>query len=376
MVWRSPNRLGEVPPNIVLTSAVQSIDMMLEGPSFASALRRLAGLGRLICLDNRGHGASDPVALGALPTQLDGGPRRDPGRRRRDLCAPHRTRRVRLHGDAVRGDPSRAGRDAQASSSASSASRRSRASPGPGPCTPWSAEALPSSRAEAMPDPARAVAEMARVVRPGGLVCLADSDWATLDLDVGDPEIARRVRETFGVDRARQTTIGGRLSAVAAAAGLVPVGETSASHVWSEWDPDESPRLDGWAPRSVTAAAMVEAGQLSPDEVAGFVENVETSARLGRFIMRLTMRAVVARRPWPRRRDRPDGRASHPARQRRRGDVHGAVSGTVRGAPSVQCPMIDPIATTDPVRDRPANVLARRTPRDSIPRLPDMRFLR
>jgi LmbE family N-acetylglucosaminyl deacetylase/SAM-dependent methyltransferase len=148
-----------------------------------------------------------------------------------------------------------------------------------------------------VPDPDRAVAEMARVVRPGGLVCLADSDWATLDLDIGTADLARRVRETFGVDRARQTTVGGRLSAVATAAGLVPVAETSATHVWSGWDPDDSPRLDGWAPWSATAAAMVEAGQLLPDEVAGFVETVETAARQGRFSMRLTMRAVVARRP-------------------------------------------------------------------------------
>ncbi len=49
-----------------------------------------------------------------------------------------------------------------------------------------------------VPDPGRAVAEMARVVRPTGLVCLTDSDWSTLDFDVGDPDIARRVRGTFG----------------------------------------------------------------------------------------------------------------------------------------------------------------------------------
>lgn len=145
-------------------------------------------------------------------------------------------------------------------------------------------------------DPARAVAEMARVARPGGLVCLADSDWSTLDIDVDDPELTRRVRSTFGVDRARQTTIGGRLAAVAAAAGLVPLAETSATHVWSSWDPDDTPRLDGWAPWSSTAAAMVDAGQLSPEEVARFVNTVESAARRGRFTMRLTMRAVVARR--------------------------------------------------------------------------------
>ena len=148
-----------------------------------------------------------------------------------------------------------------------------------------------------VPDPARAVAEMARVVRPGGLVCLTDSDWSTLDLDIGHPDISQRLRDTFGVDRGRQTTIGGRLSSVAEAAGLVPVAETSATQVWSSWDPDESPRLNGWAPLAVTAQSMVDAGQLPADGIDGFVETVESAARQGRFTQRLTIRALVARRP-------------------------------------------------------------------------------
>ncbi len=148
-----------------------------------------------------------------------------------------------------------------------------------------------------VPDPARAVAEMARVLRPGGLVCLADSDWSTLDLDIGDQDLARRVAATFGTDHARQTTIGGRLRDLAEAAGLVPLAETSATHVWSGWDPDDAPRLHGWAPWAATAVEMVDAGQLSSDEIDGFVATVEAAARQGRFSMRLTMRALVARRP-------------------------------------------------------------------------------
>ncbi|MDP1821218.1 MAG: methyltransferase domain-containing protein [Acidimicrobiales bacterium] len=148
-----------------------------------------------------------------------------------------------------------------------------------------------------VPDPARAVAEMARVVRRGGRVCLTDSDWSTLDLDVGDSDLARRVRETFGVDRERQTTVGGRLNSLAESAGLAPLAETSATQVWSSWDPDESPRLHGWAPLAVSARAMVDAGQLAPGGIDGFVETVESAARQGRFTMRLTMHSVVARLP-------------------------------------------------------------------------------
>ena len=148
-----------------------------------------------------------------------------------------------------------------------------------------------------VPDPARAVAEMARVLRPGGRVCITDSDWSTFDLDVDDPDIARRVHETFGVDRGRQTTVGGRLTRLAEAAGLVPLADASATQVWSNWNPDESPRPDGWVPMAVMAEALVDAGQLAADEVDRFVETAEEAARQGRFTMRLTMRSLVAAAP-------------------------------------------------------------------------------
>ena len=59
--------LGEGPRDIVLVWEVQCIDLMWDEPSFARMLRRLGGLGRLICVDCRGFGGSDPVPLGALP---------------------------------------------------------------------------------------------------------------------------------------------------------------------------------------------------------------------------------------------------------------------------------------------------------------------
>lgn len=60
--------LGEGPPDIVLLPAFCGIEVIWEEPSFARALQRLARIGRLICLDLRGIGASDAVPLGALPT--------------------------------------------------------------------------------------------------------------------------------------------------------------------------------------------------------------------------------------------------------------------------------------------------------------------
>lgn len=150
-----------------------------------------------------------------------------------------------------------------------------------------------------VPDPGRAVAEMARVVRPGGLVCLTDTDWSTFDLDVGDPDISRRVRETYRFDRRRPTTVGGRLASLAEAVGLRPLAESSAEQVWSSWDPDASARPDGWAPMSLHADDLIDAGNLAADEREWFINTITDAARQGRFAMRLTMHALVAAAPSP-----------------------------------------------------------------------------
>ena len=150
-----------------------------------------------------------------------------------------------------------------------------------------------------VPDPGRAVAEMARVVRPGGLVCLVDSDWSTFDLDVGDPEVSQRVRDTYGVDRGRPTTVGGRLAGLGEAVGLRPLAESSAVQVWSSWNPDASARPDGWAPMSLHADDLIAAGNLLEDERRWFIDTISDAARQGRFAMRLTMHALVAVAPAP-----------------------------------------------------------------------------
>lgn len=143
-------------------------------------------------------------------------------------------------------------------------------------------------------DPARAVLEMARVVRPGGRVCLIDSDWSTFALTFGEPDLEALVREVWCVEDARPSFIGGRLAELAEAAGLRPIARTEATKVWSDWDPDATPRLDGWVPLSDLADDLVAAGALPPGERSSFLTEVEDAARAGRFEMRLTMYAVAA----------------------------------------------------------------------------------
>lgn len=54
--------------DIVFLPYITGLDVMWDQPTFLHVLERLCRLGRLICFDYRGMGASDPVALGGVPT--------------------------------------------------------------------------------------------------------------------------------------------------------------------------------------------------------------------------------------------------------------------------------------------------------------------
>jgi class 3 adenylate cyclase/pimeloyl-ACP methyl ester carboxylesterase len=59
---------GEGERDLVLALNFHNIDHLWEAPSVVHMLQRLAKFGRVILLDYRGWGASDPIPLGALPT--------------------------------------------------------------------------------------------------------------------------------------------------------------------------------------------------------------------------------------------------------------------------------------------------------------------
>jgi SAM-dependent methyltransferase len=148
-------------------------------------------------------------------------------------------------------------------------------------------------------DPPLAVAEMARVVRPGGRVSLIDTDWSTFAIDIGDDHLASMVRDAMGTERGRPSLVGRRLGDLARDAGLVPVASTAATQVWTAWNPDAAPAPDGCFSMHSLAEDLVARGLLAPAERDGFVARIEQAARRDRFSMELTMFAVVAEAPRP-----------------------------------------------------------------------------
>lgn len=146
-------------------------------------------------------------------------------------------------------------------------------------------------------DPAAAVAEMVRVVRPGGRISLIDTDWSTFRIDIGDDELARLVRDGMQRERHRASNVGGRLHDLIRAAGCVVLGRTRATQTWTAWDPDESPAPVGCFSMESLADDLVAAGRLAATDHGPIVSKIHEAARQGRFSMRLTMFAVVATTP-------------------------------------------------------------------------------
>jgi SAM-dependent methyltransferase len=143
-------------------------------------------------------------------------------------------------------------------------------------------------------DPIAAVAEMARVVRPGGRVSLIDTDWSTFAIDVGDDGLAAMVRDAVQTERGRPSNIGGRLHDLVRDAGLTLVAKTEATQTWTSWNPDETPAPDGCFSMQSLADDLVANDQLAPAERDRFVSKIQQAARQNQFSMSLTMYAVVA----------------------------------------------------------------------------------
>ena len=148
-------------------------------------------------------------------------------------------------------------------------------------------------------DPAAVVAEMARVVRPGGRVCLIDSDWSSFTLELGDPHLSAQIHAFYRVERNRPSNLGSRLATLTESAGLRPVAHTSATQVWSHWDPDTTHRLDGWVPMVEVVDELIAGGELQSSRRDDVLASIEDAARNGRFEMRLTMHAILAVAPCP-----------------------------------------------------------------------------
>lgn len=140
-------------------------------------------------------------------------------------------------------------------------------------------------------DPDTAARDFARVLAPGGRVAVTDSDWGTIVLSPGDPDVVRRLNEaSWG--RMANPFSGRHLRRQLTTAGLDVSPDIGATAVLF---PDEM--LRDPVMLRLNAALAVEEAAITAEEAAGLEAEVVAAAEVGEAFFAVTMFCVVARTP-------------------------------------------------------------------------------
>lgn len=137
--------------------------------------------------------------------------------------------------------------------------------------------------------PARAAAEIARVLRPGGRVVVVDSDWATAIVHPGDPRVAGAVVDTL-ISSTTNPLAGRKLAGQLSAAGLV-VDEIG-SHALVQ-----DRRVGAGALVSRIAELAVLRGVITAADRDQLLADLQTGADRGDVHISVTMFGVLAHKP-------------------------------------------------------------------------------
>lgn len=146
--------------------------------------------------------------------------------------------------------------------------------------------------------PARAAAEIARVLRPGGRVALLDTDWATMILHPGEPEVIE-VLTGGSLSAAANPHAGRRLAGQLAAAGLEIDDLGSQALI-------QSPKEVAWPVIRMLAQLAVRRELITEQQRDRLYADLTGAAARGDAHMSVTMFGVLAHRPHgPHRPHRP-----------------------------------------------------------------------
>jgi SAM-dependent methyltransferase len=141
------------------------------------------------------------------------------------------------------------------------------------------------------PAPRTVVAELVRVLGPGGRIVMVEPDWGTLALYPGDTDLVRRLADECAAGFPDGWT-GRKLGAYLRGAGLEAVRVEARVAVLTDMDTvmramNLGPFLD----------AGVEAGRIDADERAALLESLRSADTAGTLLFAMTTFRAVGRRP-------------------------------------------------------------------------------
>jgi SAM-dependent methyltransferase len=151
--------------------------------------------------------------------------------------------------------------------------------------------------AEHLADPAAHVADSYRVLRPGGLLVLAHSDWDTTLFAGDDDALTRQLVNRFVTSmphwaRRSDGFMGRKLLRLAAAAPFEVVSVETWADLHRRFDEDSV----GWKVARGVLAAVADDAELKAQAEA-WVESLKQLAAQGEFLFTVTDVALVLRRP-------------------------------------------------------------------------------
>lgn len=141
-------------------------------------------------------------------------------------------------------------------------------------------------------DPETALAELARVTKPGGRIVVADPAYDTQVVDIADQELARRILRFRADHLLRNGTLAQRMGGLFAHAGLADVTVEAATIVLR--DPtalDNAMGLRSWA------ETARERGLVSADDARGWERQLDEAIAGGHFLYSFTIFLTAGTKP-------------------------------------------------------------------------------
>jgi SAM-dependent methyltransferase len=160
---------------------------------------------------------------------------------------------------------------------------------------PFDAECVDAIRCERvlqhLTDPQAAVAEMARVLRPGGRLVLVDSDWGTSIMSHGDADVIRRYQQVAWTMQPNAFA-GRHLRRWLAGAGL-----TLQPDIGSAVLVFPPPGVKGFGMMEIALRKAIDEGAITEAESEDLKAEASAAIEAGTWLSSVTMFAVVGVKP-------------------------------------------------------------------------------